>query len=240
MTRSILSTVSPTRREPAGSPVISIVWVRITSTRSPGKISPALPDALSIGTEIARMPGSSTAARKPRAPGLTTLSARDRLANGERPTDDSPNQIGLDRCPRARGRCRGCRRRATPASAGSRAARTCRPPDPGRDQDRLALFRYRLCGHRRRTALALEPAANGVGRDTREQQGNQCTAPRDAFGDPILARPGTSGREARRRQTRRRPRREWWTDHDPTRASPHIGTAAPYPTRAGNPLPTSN
>ena len=39
------------------------------STRSPGKIKPEIPEVSVTGTEIARVPGLSTAARKPRLPG---------------------------------------------------------------------------------------------------------------------------------------------------------------------------
>ena len=44
----------------------------ITSTRSPGNTSPEIPEAALTLTETARMPGESTAARKPRSPALTT------------------------------------------------------------------------------------------------------------------------------------------------------------------------
>ncbi len=72
MIRMFLSTVSLTRRvAPPWSPEVRD-WVRIRSTRSPGKIRPALLVVGVIGTDTARMPGSSTAARKPRSPGLTT------------------------------------------------------------------------------------------------------------------------------------------------------------------------
>ena len=47
------------------------LWVRIKSTRSPGKTKPAIPVVALIGTETARMPGVSTAAMKPREPDLT-------------------------------------------------------------------------------------------------------------------------------------------------------------------------
>ena len=46
---------------------------RIRSTRSPGKTSPAMPDAAVMGNDTARIPGRSTAARKPLSPTLTTL-----------------------------------------------------------------------------------------------------------------------------------------------------------------------
>jgi hypothetical protein len=72
MMRMFLSTVSLTRRAPPSPSVGSRVWVRIRSMRSPGKIRPELAEVGVIGTETARMPGSSTAARKPRSPGLTT------------------------------------------------------------------------------------------------------------------------------------------------------------------------
>ena len=45
--------------------------VRIRSTRSPGQTRPARPETASTPTVTARMPDPSTAARKPRSPGLS-------------------------------------------------------------------------------------------------------------------------------------------------------------------------
>jgi hypothetical protein len=72
MIRMLLRTVSLTRRTLPSFSLSSRLWVRIMSTRSPGKIRPELAEVGLIGTDTARMPGSSTAARNPRSPGLTT------------------------------------------------------------------------------------------------------------------------------------------------------------------------
>ncbi len=66
------STVSLARRSRSSFSWASISWVRTTSMRSPGKIRPAMPVVAVTGTEIARWPGFSIAARKPRSPGRTT------------------------------------------------------------------------------------------------------------------------------------------------------------------------
>src|ERR1700720_843293 len=70
------------------------------STSSPGKTKPEIPEVAVTGTDTARIPGRSTAARKPRLPGATILL----------PIIGSPDPIGLK--PRLR--------RAFEGEAGSR------------------------------------------------------------------------------------------------------------------------
>ena len=57
-------------RRPAGSGCVTRM-----STWSPGKTNPEMPEVAVTGTEMARMPGRSTAARNPRLPGETILAS---------------------------------------------------------------------------------------------------------------------------------------------------------------------
>ena len=66
MTRTSCSTVSAALcwASPPASFVVSVCSTRM-STRSPGKMKPEMPEVAVTGTDTARMPGCSTAARNP-------------------------------------------------------------------------------------------------------------------------------------------------------------------------------
>ena len=67
------------------------------STWSPGKTKPEIPEVAVTGTETARMPGRSTAARKPRLPGATILLSviGSPGPNGSRATQPAKSSIVL-------------------------------------------------------------------------------------------------------------------------------------------------
>ena len=103
MTRTLVSTVSLTRLE-------RTVWVKMTSTRSPGNTSPEMLEVALIRNETARNPGRRTAAKKPRLPGLTsrpedtgspaviarrTTAPTNKGRSGSRmdPSEDAPSEV---------------------------------------------------------------------------------------------------------------------------------------------------
>ena len=95
MTRRSSSTVSLTRREPAGSPSALSVWVRIRSTRSPGKIEAGVAGGLVDRDGDRAHAGLEHRGEEAPLAGLDHAAGGERLPDGERLADDRAHELCL-------------------------------------------------------------------------------------------------------------------------------------------------